>query len=271
MAMNREPRMGDVSTPSKLKNNKRSNHQWTPSQDIILVECCLELVNQGWKAENEFRGGFYIQVEKLMSKRISGCNIKGDPHIKSRIKTLKTQYRELRLLRSQGFGFGWDDINKCITCEDDTVWDGRVKSHKDAAGLRNKPFPSYDSLVVIYGTDQSNGEGVESAFESVQELDKEQTILETAEAAAKAHKGTMKDDFFGVDVELDDINETVFKSSNGTSNNAAKKTPQPDANVHSRKIKVSPGESSDESIGSQITKLTDVRDATRSEIGKVAT
>ncbi|OMO57306.1 hypothetical protein CCACVL1_25847 [Corchorus capsularis] len=82
----------------------------------------------------------------------------------------------------------------------------------------------------------------------------------------------MRDDYFGVDVELDDINETVFKSSNGTSNNAAKRTPQPYANVRSRKgkRKASPGESSDESISSKITKLTDVCDATRSQIDKVA-
>ncbi|OMO65013.1 hypothetical protein COLO4_31617 [Corchorus olitorius] len=62
---------------------------------------------------------------------------------------------------------------------------------------------------------QAQGESAESAFELVQELDKEQTILEAAEAAAKAHKGTMKDDFFGVDVELGNINETVFKSVMG--------------------------------------------------------
>jgi len=71
----------------------------------------------------------------------------------------------------------------------------------------------------------------------------------------------------------------VFLSDNGRNesfDNATKKTreqTQNNLNVHprNRKRKASLGESSDESINSHITKLVDICDATRSEIGRVAT
>ena len=42
-----------------------------------------------------------------MAEKIPNCGIKGDPHIKSRMKTLKTQYKEMtNLLGHAGSGFG---------------------------------------------------------------------------------------------------------------------------------------------------------------------
>ena len=52
-----------------------------------------------------------------MVEKIPNCGIKGDPYIKSRMKTLKTQYREVAdMLGHAGSGFSWDDVNKCDMC-----------------------------------------------------------------------------------------------------------------------------------------------------------
>ncbi|CAI9108791.1 OLC1v1008474C1 [Oldenlandia corymbosa var. corymbosa] len=42
-------------------------------------------------------------------------------------------------------------------------------AHPNARGLRNKPFPHYESLSLIFGKDRSNGEGAENAADTVDE------------------------------------------------------------------------------------------------------
>ena len=119
--------MDGLSSQRSGKASKRSIHQWTSTEDAVLVNCLLELVNQGWSKDNGFRAGYLQQLEKWMAEKIQNCGIKGDPHLKSRMKTLKTQYRELAdMLGHAGSGFGWDDVNKCVTCELN-VWNGWVK------------------------------------------------------------------------------------------------------------------------------------------------
>ena len=93
----------------------------------MLVDCLLELVNQGWSKDNKFMADYLQQLEKWMVEEIPNCGIKSNPHIKSRMKTLKTQYREMAdMLGNAGFGFGWDDVNKCVICDLD-VQNGWIK------------------------------------------------------------------------------------------------------------------------------------------------
>ena len=108
---------------------KRSTHQWTVEEDAILIDCCMDLVNHGgWSKDNgTFKSGYLTQLEKSMAEKIPNCAIKGNPHINSRMRTLKSQYREVaEMLSSAASGFGWDDDKKCITCDLD-VWVGWVK------------------------------------------------------------------------------------------------------------------------------------------------
>ena len=37
----------------------------------------------------------------------------------------------------------------------------RMQSRKDASSLRNKPFPDFDELEIIFGKDQATGDGAE--------------------------------------------------------------------------------------------------------------
>ncbi|KAH7665638.1 Myb/SANT-like domain-containing protein [Dioscorea alata] len=203
--------MENLTSQASVKTNKRNNHQWTPSEDKILIECCLELVNQGWRADNGFKIGYLSQLQKWMVEKIPNCKIMGDPHIKSRMRILKSQFRELKEMRSQS-GFGWDEANKCVTCEDD-VWYSWLKSHKEAAGLRNKQFPYFDELAIIFGKDQATG--AEFTSEYVEALERENSTLAVAKASFEAHeemKNMVEDDYFGVDIELE--NECVFISEN---------------------------------------------------------
>ncbi|XVF46073.1 hypothetical protein PTKIN_Ptkin02bG0258700 [Pterospermum kingtungense] len=86
------------------------------------------------------------------------------------------------MLGNTGSGFGWDDVNKCVIC-DLSVWNEWIKGHKDAAGLRNKPFPHYDELGIIFGKDRATREGAEAPGDAVENIQVEEaTEKATSEA-----------------------------------------------------------------------------------------
>ncbi|KAH7691695.1 Myb/SANT-like domain-containing protein [Dioscorea alata] len=181
--------MENLTSQENVKMNKRNNHQWTPTEDKILIECCLELVNQGWRANNGFKPGYLSQLQKWMAEKIPNCKIMGNPHMNSRMRTFKAQFRELKEIRSQS-RFGWDKVNKCITCED-YVWYSWLKSHKEAVGLSNKQFSYFDELAIIFEKDQTTRDEVEfkmSVSSSLKMLAMTPRILH-----AKEVKGSTKD------------------------------------------------------------------------------
>ncbi|XVF44950.1 hypothetical protein PTKIN_Ptkin02bG0164300 [Pterospermum kingtungense] len=131
------------------------------------------------------------------------------------MKTLKTQYREVAdMLGHAGSGFGWDDVNKCVTCDLD-VWNGWLKGHKDAAGLGNKPFPHFDELALIFGKDRATGEGAEAPADAVETIDVEEAIgKEASEAYFSMHVGN-NDDGMVNGVSLENFQESMFFNNTG--------------------------------------------------------
>ncbi|XVE65297.1 hypothetical protein DITRI_Ditri07aG0169600 [Diplodiscus trichospermus] len=72
-------------------------------------------------------------------------------------------------------GFGWDSERQCITA-DDIVFDEWLKSHPNANGIKNKPFPYFDLLARIFGKDRATGDAFESPADAVEELEREDQI-----------------------------------------------------------------------------------------------
>lgn len=75
--------------------------------------------SSGWKANNgTFRAGYLQQLEKMIETKLPGCGLRAQPHIESRVKILKRQYFALvEMLGSSASGFGWNDKDKCIVCD----------------------------------------------------------------------------------------------------------------------------------------------------------
>ncbi|XP_061341923.1 uncharacterized protein LOC133288223 [Gastrolobium bilobum] len=175
--------MAEDSQPS----TKWPNHTWTAEEDKVLVECLID-IGSSWKGENGFKPGFSGAVEKLMHQRIPGCTLRGIPHITSRVKLLKKHYNAIAEMigGSGGSGFGWNDAKKMIDVERE-VFNDWVKSHPNAKGLFNKPFPHYDSLGVVFGKDVASGVNAEEATESIGCLEREATF--------NAESGTAFDEY----------------------------------------------------------------------------
>ena len=74
-----------------------------------LIECLLDMKNlTHWSADNGMsRFGYFQQLEKWMEAKISGTDIKGIPHIRSRLKLWKKQYNAIpKMLGAGASGFG---------------------------------------------------------------------------------------------------------------------------------------------------------------------
>ncbi|KAG6537396.1 hypothetical protein ZIOFF_002486 [Zingiber officinale] len=165
----------ESSMPMKVKRKSHSTkHLWTKQEDAALVDCLVELSKDlAWKSENGFRTGYLLHLEKLMAAKVSSSNLKATPHIESRYKLLKRQFHAINEMINHNSGFGWSDVEKCITASKD--------SHPAVVGLRNKEFPHLDDLMFVWGKDRATGVGAETPADAVEEInlcDEETNIFE---------------------------------------------------------------------------------------------
>ncbi|KAK9665080.1 hypothetical protein RND81_14G088900 [Saponaria officinalis] len=146
--------------------------RWSHEEDRALVSAMQDLLDLGgWKADNgQFKNGAYAKIESLMEQKLPGCGKKAKPHIESRVKTLRKHYDAItEMLSPQANGFGWNDEGKFVTCEQ-SVWDNWLKSHKNAAGLRNRPFPLIEEIGRIFGKDRATGLEGDSIQDALEEM-----------------------------------------------------------------------------------------------------
>lgn len=110
-------------------SSKGKQRVWTAEEDDMLVDALLHLHEQGdLGGENGFKSGVLGQLQKIMHEKSPGCSIKADPHIRSRLKTLKANWQCVydMVCGKNTSGFGWDPENHCVTAEK-AVWDDYLK------------------------------------------------------------------------------------------------------------------------------------------------
>ncbi|XVF72578.1 hypothetical protein PTKIN_Ptkin12aG0132200 [Pterospermum kingtungense] len=136
-------------------------HQWSKDEDAILVQCLHVLAEDPrWKGDNgTFKVGYLAQLEKMIETKLPEAQLKANPHIESRVKTLKKQYNAIFEMLTIGSGFGWNDVDKCLTAS---------KTHPNAKGLKNKPFSHFDDFVIIFGRDRATRARAETAADAIE-------------------------------------------------------------------------------------------------------
>ena len=79
---------------SKVEESSQgSKHQQMSKEDQALVEFLLELkVTNKFISENGFKPRFLNQLKLMMQDKLPGCGLRGQPHINSRIRTLKNHW-----------------------------------------------------------------------------------------------------------------------------------------------------------------------------------
>jgi hypothetical protein len=72
----------------------------------------VDMANSGltWKAENGFKSGYLLELERMMLEKIPGCKLRVQPHIENRYRLLKKQYGVIADMLGQGL-VGMIDTN----------------------------------------------------------------------------------------------------------------------------------------------------------------
>ncbi|KAH9667989.1 Myb DNA-bind 3 domain-containing protein [Citrus sinensis] len=156
---------------------------WTLEEDIKLVESLFDFYHDGkFYADNNFKSSYLRALETTLETKLPGCDIKAKPHIE--LGTLNMQFRIIHemLTRPNCSGFDWDPEKKIVRVEK-VVWDAYVLSHKGATNFKNKAFPYYENLCMIYGKDHAIGKNAEAPADVSEELGelKELTTLIVAQ------------------------------------------------------------------------------------------
>ncbi|KAG6436803.1 hypothetical protein SASPL_101705 [Salvia splendens] len=138
----------------------------------------MELDDTGWKSDNGYRCGYMARIEDNLQKEFLTTDLRGTPHIVSRMGAWKKNYNSLRKILSRtGVGFSSDGAHK-IDCSDEQ-WEQIVarsvclhfhllnhvlQADRDAKFMRNKSWPLWEQWTVIFGKDRASG-GTDGARE----------------------------------------------------------------------------------------------------------
>lgn len=103
-----------------------TRRKWSMVEDSIFISCMLELQSTGrFNADSGFRSGYMNELERMLEQKLPGCGLKPRPHIDSRLRSLKREWRVVYDMKNAS-GFGWDDVRKMATAESD-VWAAYLK------------------------------------------------------------------------------------------------------------------------------------------------
>ncbi|KAL8543644.1 hypothetical protein ACS0TY_004281 [Phlomoides rotata] len=98
---------------------------------------------------------------------IPGSDLKGEPHINSKIHVWKRHYVCLKnMLRISGVGLN------CTTYHVDAlpeVWESQIKVDPFTKSLKNKVFPLYAQWGEIFGNDRATGQNSQHYVDAVNE------------------------------------------------------------------------------------------------------
>ncbi|KAL8469588.1 hypothetical protein ACS0TY_032437 [Phlomoides rotata] len=151
-----DPRGNPVGPDLGRVKSVRGRRAWSRVEEDALIHCLIDVVNDGWKAENGFRAGFQRELERGMRRKLTGTDIVANPHINSKIHVWKKEYGTLSDLLSKS-GIGWNSTTSMIDVEDEAVWEGCRRADPNLKSVRYKTWPYYTNWIEIFGKDRANG------------------------------------------------------------------------------------------------------------------
>ncbi|XP_057787492.1 uncharacterized protein LOC131004757 [Salvia miltiorrhiza] len=153
----------------RLNKTDKTRRSWSAREEEVLLAALKELVAQGWKSDNGFRAGYLNKLEEAMKKEYPTTDLKGMPHINSKITIWKKNYSSLSyMLGKSGIGFNLKGTHT-IDC-DDEQWQAILNRDSNARLMRYKSWPHLDDWRVIFGKDRATGEGAEDIMEAAHEM-----------------------------------------------------------------------------------------------------
>lgn len=117
---------GSSGVSRRMKKTDRNRRSWTDREEAVLIASLRELIAQGFKSDNGFRAGYLTKLEEALKKEFPSTDLKGNPHINSKLCAWKKNYYSLTgILSRSGVGFNVRGTHT-IDIEDDQ-WEQIVK------------------------------------------------------------------------------------------------------------------------------------------------
>lgn len=152
------------------RSNKpeKSRRSWTSREEEVLIQSLKDIITKGWKSENGFKAGYLTLLENAMQTAIPGSNLRGNPHINSKIHVWKKTYSTLITILTKS-GIGWNDIDNTIDATDET-WEALIKSDQSLRTMRHKQWTHYNDWCEIFGNDRATGEHAKNFDHALQDV-----------------------------------------------------------------------------------------------------
>ncbi|KAL8523446.1 hypothetical protein ACS0TY_013414 [Phlomoides rotata] len=155
----------------KKKSVPSSRRVWTYEEEKELVCALKELVVRGLKCDNGFKSGYLNLLENTIASKFPGTDLKGDPHINSKIHVWKKQYACLKSMLGVS-GIGLNSTTYHIDALPD-VWAAHIKADPAARGLKHKTFPFYNDWLEVFGNDRATGGDSQAYVDAEHEIEDE--------------------------------------------------------------------------------------------------
>ncbi|XP_042472359.1 uncharacterized protein At2g29880-like [Zingiber officinale] len=152
----------------KGKKVEKTRCSWSAHEEEVLIQALKDVINKGWKSENGFRAGYLTLLENAMRAAIPGTNIRGNPHINSKVHVWKKTHGTLVTILSKS-GVGWNDSDKTIEATDE-VWETIIQSDHTTRSMRHKQWPYYQDWCDIFGNDWAIGEHAKTFTSALQDV-----------------------------------------------------------------------------------------------------
>ncbi|CAN1175219.1 hypothetical protein LINPERPRIM_LOCUS30711 [Linum perenne] len=123
---------------SKEKDG-RSYKPWTAQLDAALIKGMKEVMDNGLIENGKFKPGAYKALEKKLFARFPEVDMKANPNIKSRVKTLKIKFVAVQLINTL------------------------------CANKNRVPYPTYDEMLAIFGKRRATGSKVKKIIDPAPE------------------------------------------------------------------------------------------------------
>ncbi|XP_073137197.1 uncharacterized protein [Henckelia pumila] len=144
----------------KAKKSDKSRRTWIAPKEEVLLIGLKDVVTKGWKSENSFRAGYLPLLEAAMKNAFPDTDIRGMPHIVSKIHVWKKYYSSLSSILSKS-GIGWNDTEHMIDATNES-WEELLKVDNTIRVMRYKHWLHYQDWCEIFGNYRANGDKVET-------------------------------------------------------------------------------------------------------------
>ncbi|XP_073019157.1 uncharacterized protein [Primulina eburnea] len=236
---------------ARCKQPEKTRRSWRGREEDVLIQSLNDVMTKGWKSENGFKAGYLTLLENAMQKAIPGTNIRGNPHINSKIHVWKKTYSTLVTLLSKS-GVGWNDTDNTIDVTDET-WESILKvctlkyfelklkmctqysfasclmQHDPSfRAMRHKQWMHFNDWGEIFGNDRAIGEhskNFENALQQVLKLGEDNPNKEFIGETRTFIP------FDGADDSISETHTPTSKTNAGTSSKSKKKKHTSDHDV----------------------------------------